>query len=80
MTTDHDVDHEPLLERLPGDLDRPGGGWTMGALTLLLAGAAPLLQFLGHWPFPHEFVAAHMALALLAHMLWGAYGYYPRGF
>ena len=61
-------------DRLRADLARPGGGWTTGLVTILLALAGPLVglatvQWVG---------TVWMVAFLIIHMRWGAYGYYPN--
>lgn len=65
-----------VIDALVTDLQRPGGGWTFGAVTVLGAFAVSLLGVAGTVP---NWVAMPVAVALLfVHALWGMYGYYPR--
>lgn len=65
------------LDRLRADLQRPGGGWTVGVLTLLGVFVSPAFVFVLGWPRPVAWVA--MLGFLVAHLGWGSAGYYPRG-
>lgn len=67
-----------IHQRLITDLQRPGGGWTTGFVTLLAGMTAAVLPILGYWPAPRwtSLVAAFACLML--HIMWGAHGYYPR--
>lgn len=72
------TDTEPgPIQRLRDDLNRPAGGWTTGFLTLLGAALMPVIapMVIPLW--------AGVPLAILLfflHAMWGAAGYYPRGF
>jgi hypothetical protein len=62
------------ITALRADLKRPGGGWTTGALTLLLAGLFPVVG-----SYTHPLIGFVWFVGFLTvHMVWGAYGYYPR--
>lgn len=65
-------------QRLAADLRRPGGGWTVGFLTLLGTMAVLLLGGAGVWPAPRWTAGIAAALLFGAHIAWGMAGYYPR--
>jgi hypothetical protein len=66
------------IERLRTDLQRPAGGWTFGLVTILLAIVTPGFVWLAGLP---QWIGTVLMVAFLfIHMMWGAAGYYPRGF
>lgn len=65
-------------QRLAADLRRPGGGWTVGFLTILGTMAVLVLGGAGAWPAPSWTSLTVAAVLFGAHLAWGTAGYYPR--
>lgn len=67
-----------IWNRLVDDLNRPGGGWTTGVLTLIAAIIGPIIYLAGYWSGPGWSVAIAVFGFLFTHIIWASYGYYPK--
>jgi hypothetical protein len=57
-------------------MEKPGGGWTFGSVTILSAMIAPVVVWLANLP---QWIGTVLMVAFLViHMMWGAHGYYPN--
>lgn len=64
------------IERLRADMEKPGGGWTFGLVTILSAMIAPVVVWLTNLP---QWIGTVLMVAFLViHMMWGTHGYYPN--
>lgn len=70
------AEERSAIRRLRDDLQRPAGGWTVGFFTLLAVFISPAVVLAVGGPT--WLGTGSMIAFLVAHMGWGAAGYYPR--